>query len=265
MIKIKFAFILFLLSFVHCSESVNESNPEEENKNYTEELSNYFPTSFGTSLSYSVDTLDQTKNLYKNIGKRTFSIDSKKIIVDNEYYICNQVYNYDGYDLERSLKFRVGENSIFFLTDTSKILNSVPDSLSGKLSILIEPEINLLQFPLEKNKLWHVIAANVDFGAFKFNILDVSAEYIGNEILNFDDYSESLDADRIRYKLDVNRPELANPFLSDVSTYYADAWFVPGKGIVKLEGCSLFINPVTGQHIDFSDSNKVSRHTLINF
>lgn len=265
MFKIKFAFILLLLFFVHCSDSVNESNPEEENENYSEELSKYFPTSFGTSLSYSVDTLDQTKNIYKNIGKRSFSVDSKKYFKDIEYFVCNQIYNFEKYDLERSLKFRIGENSILVFTDTCQISESIPDSLSGKLSIFIEPEINLLQFPLEKKKPWHVIEANVDFGSFKFNILDISAEYIGNEILTFDNYSESLYADRIRYRLDVNIPELANPFLSEISTYNADVWFVPGMGIVKLEGCSLFINPVTGQHIDFSDSNKVSRHTLINF
>lgn len=258
---------LFLgLLFTFCNDSVNENDPaQEEIIDFKADLEQYFPTDLTTPLVYSIDTLDYNTQIYDNIGSRSFNLNGTQTINSNEYFDCLQTYTLNEIVTELSSKFRHSKSSILFLADTSHVSESIPDSLKGQLSISIDNEITLIKFPLKKGELWSVLKANVDFGAFKYNILDITGEYLGEETLVLDNFTQSFLASKFIYELKVNIPELDNPFVSDVDVYNAEVWFVKEIGIIKMEGCSLFINPLTGLYMDFSDSNRVSRQTLISY
>ncbi len=255
--------ILILLTLIACEDSENVVEPENNSQNYNAELQKYFPSQVGVKLKYSIDSLSKITDAYKNIGYRTLVIQGISFENDEEYTVCNNSFLLDNLDSTLINKFKYKDNSLIFITDTNRVSESIPDSLVGLLDIYLESEINLLKFPLIKNEPWHVIKAKIDFQEFSFNILDITAEYVGKEYLKLDGFTEVFEADKVRYTLDINIPNLANPFISKANRYYAEVWYVEGKGIIKLEGCSLFINPISGMHIEFSDSNKVSRHTLI--
>ena len=257
--------ILFIILFTFCNESINENDPEQEEIiDYKTEIERYFPSNLTSPLVYSVDTLDENAQIYNNIGTRSFSLNGTQKINSNEYFDCIQTYTLNEIVTELSSKVRYSNNSILFLADTSHVSESIPDSLKGQLQILINEEISLLKFPLKKGELWPVIKADVDYGKFKFNILDISGEYLGEETLVLDNFTESFITEKFRYEGKVNIPKLDNPFLSEIGVYFAELWFVKNIGIVKMEGSSLFLNTITGSYMDFSDSNKVSRQVLTN-
>ena len=263
--KLIFAFSLAIL-FTFCNESINENEPEQEEIiDYKTEIERYFPSNLISPLVYSVDTLNKNTQVYKNIGSRSFRLNGTQTINSNEYLDCIQTFTLNEIETELRSKFRHTNSSILLLADTSHVSESIPDSLKGQLLISVDNEITLLQFPLKKGELWSVIKANVDFGAFKFNILDISGEYLGEETLVLDNFTESFSAEKFKYELKVNIPELDNPFLSEIGVYFAEVWFVKDIGIVKMEGCSLFINPLTGSYMDFGDTNKVGRQVLTSF
>jgi hypothetical protein len=144
-------------------------------------------------------------------------------------------------------RFRVTNKSILFLIDTTNFSQGIPDSLLSIITINIDEEANILQFPLDENTPWPVVKTTVDFQTCKFNIVDIIAEYIGQDDVWLDGFNKSISAAKIRYKVNINVLNFENPFLRNTHSYFSQIWFVEGKGIIKFEGCSLFINPINFQ------------------
>lgn len=252
---------LLIIIFIGCSD--NNSVDPEETTDLSSKLLKLFPYSSDSKYEFSIDTLN-IDNSFSRIGTRISEFDSEVNVGEHNIFKCNQVYNYGSAELLFQSRFRSADNSIRLLTDSSRIYELFPDSLRNIIKILVDEEGILIQLPLEKEKRWPVAKAYVDYQSFIFNTVDVEAEYLGSETLLLDAFNKEIVAEKIKYKLDVNIPNIENPFLAQTVTYFAEFWFAEDYGIIKMEGCSFMLNLVGGYPMDFEDLDQISRQTLIN-
>lgn len=261
-LKLSLSLLILFLYFNGC-QSDSPVEPNDSKIDYSEDLEKYFLTESESVFNFSMDTLNANENIFINIGSRSLQINSQEKYGDNNYYICENLYKINDLEFVKKSKFRYSDNSIILIADTTNITEQIPDSLKNQISFNIDDEITLLEFPLVQNKMWSAFKGKIDFEMFSFNVIDITGEYVESEQILLDGFSESFKADKIRYKTVINLPDLANPFISKIQIYYSDVWFVESKGIVKLEGNKLFLNPILGMNIEFCDSNKVIKQTLI--
>jgi hypothetical protein len=260
--------VLTSLLFVSCNESATEpeSNPEEKsNIDYTSDIRTFFQTDIGDAFSYTIDTLNSQTNSFDNIGTRTVSVDNMGVGADANFFICNESHNFFSNASTSQSKFTITENSVDFFTDTSGVTALIPDSIEIDIKVIFDKVFKLVEFPYLAKKEYQVFNAGANFGTFKFNVLSITGKYIGSEALTLEGFESSFESEKFEYKISVNIPDISNPFVSNVQLYKAYVWFVPTMGITKLEGCKMFINPITGSKFDIADSNKVVRQTLVNY
>ena len=253
--------ILFLISlFISCSES-GPIDPDES-VDYQAQLSKLFPYTTAKTFEFNVDTLNTTKNEFERFGNRSFKIVATENLNDLSYSSGVQKYSNSEGEITLNTMFRLSDKSILLVADTTNSTQGFPEELLSIMTIYFDPEMNLLELPLEINKPWPVVKATVDFQTFKFNTIEVVAEYVGKETLVLEGFTNPFETEKVLYTLIINMPNIENPFVSNINTYYARIWYAEDYGIVKMEGCSLILNPVVGVNINFADSNAVSRHTL---
>ena len=257
---IRLAILSFFSLLISCSES--GPNDPAESVDYQTQLSKLFPYSTDKTYEFNIDTLNAGKNEFESIGKRFFTIVGKVNLNDHSYSSGVQKYSYSDAEINLSTKFRLSEKAILLFADTTNSTQGFPEELLNIMTIDFDPEMNLLELPLEINKPWPVVKATVDFQTFKFNTIEVVAEYVGKETLVLDGFTNSFETEKVLYTLIINMPNIENPFISNAKSYYANIWYAEDYGIVKMEGCSLILNPVVGGEINFADSNAVSRHIL---
>lgn len=255
--------LVLLLIFILLGCTDNNSVDPEKTIDINSRLSKLFPYNSDRKYEFSIDTLN-IDNSFSRIGTRISEFDSQVNVGEHNYFKCNQVHNYGSAELIFQSRFRDDDNSIRLLSDTSKVYDLFTDSLKNIIKILVDEEVILLQLPLEKEKRWPVAKAYVDYQSFIFNTVDVEAEYLGSETILLDALNEEIVAEKIKYKLDVNIPNIENPFLAQTVTYFAEFWFAEDYGIIKMEGCSFMLNLVVGYPMDFKDLDQISRQTLIN-
>ncbi len=255
-------FLAAIFAFIKCSDSSLPTDTERSSSNYSEELAKIFPYSLSQKYEFKIDTLNHNDGLFETKGTRLMWVSSNENIGKLNYYLCDQQYHNSGSVTTLKTKYRISNKSILILTDTTNVTKSIPDSLVKIMTINVDPEIFLVNFPLKKNEPWPVVKAVVDFQTFKFTTIEVIAEYIGTEVIFLDSFKEQIKTEKIKYRIDINVPNYDNPFLSNTKRYFADIWFAEEKGIVKMEGCTFILNPLIGQYMDFADTNRVSRHTL---
>lgn len=258
--KVSLSILLLISLFISCSES-GPNNPEE-NVDYREQLSKLFPYSTDRTFEFNVDTLNTTKNEFERFGKRSFKIITTENFNDLSYSSGVQKYSYSNGEINLNTRFRLSEKSILLLADTTNSTQGFPEELLSIMTIYFDPEMNLLELPLKINKPWPVVKSTVDFQTFKFNTIEVVAEYVGKETLVLEGFTNPFETEKVVYTLIINMPNIENPFVSNTNKYYARIWYAEDYGIVKMEGCSLILNPVVGVNINFADSNAVSRHLL---
>ncbi|MCP5062514.1 MAG: hypothetical protein GY936_08630 [Ignavibacteriae bacterium] len=104
----------------------------------------------------------------------------------------------------------------------------------------------------------------VKFGTFNFNTYEIIGEYVGTETIEIRGFENSFETEKFEYNITINIPNMDNVFISNIQEYGATVWFSPGVGLVKMEGCALFIDPIAGISLNIADSNKVIRHSLTN-
>lgn len=251
-----------VISFWQCSESINQSEPEneiDENVNYSNELKNLFPAEIGDSFNYLVDTLNLQNNSFENIGSRILSVSEKESI--SNVYICSEKYEIFNSILQSQSKFRINENYIEFFYDSNGVANVIPDSLDIKLTF--DESFKLVEYPYEKGKKWSTFKGVANFGTFKFEIFSITGQYLGSEAIQLEGFESVSNTEKFKYEITLNIPDISNPFISNIQQYSTTLWFLPEEGIVKLEGCGMFLNTITGRNFNIEDSNKVIRHTLV--
>lgn len=249
--------VIIIAIFFGCSESPSDSNDPAANDN-TEEIAKYFPIEVGKSFTYNVDSLDLISGNYVQIGQRTLSIDK----IESDYFVCSEIYNYlQGLNL--LTKIKVSENSIEILADTTGSSELIPDSLGITVKLELDESFKVVEFPLELNSTWEVYNAYASMGTAKFKVFTLIAKYLGEENIELNSESEQIPAIKIEYTVTINIPDMSNILASKIQTYKANVWLAENLGIVKMEGCALFVNSISGNNFDMSDSNKTMKHTIV--
>jgi hypothetical protein len=267
MSKIKLLVIAILTSvfIINCSESDSSGTDPEEVKNYSEELSKFFPITVGNALTYSVDTLNLSSNNYDNIGTRQFVVNSKKLENDYDYFVCAENYNLIQQTIQSLSKFRITENSLDFLADTSGVSALIPDSINMEIVLQLDDAYKLVEYPYADKHEWVVYKGSANFGTFKFQIFSIVGSYVGTESVELTNINKTVSSEKFNYHITLNVPNISNPLVSNIQEYDAYVWFSPEYGVVKLTGSALFVNPITGNKFNDADSNKIYRHTLVSF
>ncbi len=248
---------IILVTFIGCSENSSNTN-DPETKNNAEEIAKYFPIEVGKSFTYNVDTLDLSSTNYIQLGQRTLHIDK----FESDYFVCSEIYNYlQGLNLQTKIK--ISDNSIEILTDTTGTSELIPDSLGFTVKLELDESFKVIEFPLEQNSEWEVYKANAVMGTAKFKVFTLTAKYLGEENIELNKISEQIPAIKIEYTVTINIPDMNNLLASKIQTYKAKVWLAENLGIVKIEGCALFVNSITGNNFDMADSNKTIKHTLV--
>ncbi len=252
--------LLAVTLIISCGESESVTKPVEE-KDYSEEVLKFFPVKVGDSFNYSIDTLDNNSGHYSNIGTRQLNVFQEEKVGDKNDVVCKEEYNVLGKDYLTESKFYLTSNSIEFTVDTSGVSALIPDSL--EINLVLDESFLVVKFPLVKNEEWTVFRGSANFGTFKFNVFEIYGEYLESETLQLDGSETNLETEKFKYTLNLNIPDIENPFISEVRKFNTYVWFAPGYGIAKVEGSLLFINPITGNGLDIADTNRVVRHTLV--
>lgn len=258
--KIFLSTILISLFFtVACSES-GSTDPVIDEDVYDGTLESLFSVNVGDSFTYQVDTL-QSSGSYQNIGTRTSSISSTESSSDQTYFLVDETLSLNDGNVESVAKFFFADDALQFTADSSGVYELVPDTL--ELEFNLNESYKVVQFPLTKDEEWSVFKGSIIYGTFKFSVFDVYGTYVGNESLIISGFSEAFSTEKFEYRIKINIPDMENPFASNIQEYEASVWISPGYGVVKFEGCAMFINPITGNGFDIADSNKVVKHTLV--
>jgi hypothetical protein len=251
-----FSIIMITFLFIYCSDkSSNPTDPEVTN--YSAEIQKLYPLEVGKSFTYNVDSLDESTSTYVNIGKRTMQINN----FVSDYYLCSQIYDYINSNLQS--KIQITENSLEFMVDSSGISEMIPDSLKSLVTLELGSSFKVLEFPLNVNTTWDVYKTSVSFGTLKFNVFSVSAKYLGEENFVLSNSAQTVTSEKVQYTIKINIPNMANYLNSVSQTYISNVWFAENYGIVKIEGSSLFVNPITGNSFSMADSSQVIRQTLL--
>lgn len=259
--KIILKFIVAIsIILISCSESTTVNEPDNT-KTLTGEISNYINKE-NVTYEYEVDTLNSISQNYETIGTRKLEIQGTENINDFQYLNLSEFYNLNGNQFNLTSLIRTTENSLIFGSDTTGVSTFIPDSLKETIKLEVDSELLIFKLPLEISEEWHVFKASVNFGAFRFKVFDVSAKYLGTEQIQIEGSSQT-NAEKVEYTIELNIPDINNPFISNVKTVKATLWFCEGKGIVKMEGSAWLIKPLTGYPFTFTDQNTIMKHNLI--
>ncbi len=261
---------LLILLLVGCEESSTEpdaeTDPESETfVDYSSDIRNFFPSDLGDKFNYNVDTLNRSTESFENIGTRFVSVDNMGTGEDESFFLCSEKYNVNGIFTNSQSKFSITETSIDYFADSSGVAELIPDSIEIEIKLIFDKVFKLINFPFLDKKQFKVFDAGANFGTFKFIIFSIVGEYVGAESLQLEGFDSPHSTEKFKYIVSINIPDISNPFVSNIQLYEAFVWFAPTTGIVKMEGCKMFINPMSGKKFDIADSNKVVRHTLSSF
>ncbi len=259
--------ILLIITFAtSCSESINNSDNESMNFNNDNiELSKIFPITVGNVSEYKVDTLNQASGSFQDNDFLTLLIDKKLTEDESEIFFCKQIHRSSGIVSEVETKLRITENSVELFTDTKLLQGILPDSLEGKVQFKFDEKFKLINFPYTNKKEWLAYRDKVLFGSISLNIFSISGVYEGHEELSLVELGYNAIAEKFKFIITMNIPDVNNPFISYVREYKTFVWLIPDIGIAKIEGCRLVVNSLTGRNFNLADSNKNSRHTLYSF
>ncbi len=253
--------LIVLITLIGCNETKTVTEPEEA-PDYSKEISEFFPANIGDSYTYSVDTLNQETGKFYTIGSRKVEVNKVENNADKNLYLCNEDYTIFGKNILTNSKFQITPTTLEFIADTNGVSALIPDSIEIEIKLMLDESFKLVEFPLTKNKEWKVFQGSANFGTFKFNIFDVKGEYIESEVLKTNTLGKEFNTEKFKYTININIPDIANPFLSNIQKYEAYVWFAPGFGVVKIEGSRIFVDPITGNGFDIADTNRIIRHTL---
>lgn len=247
-------FSLLLLLIIHLI-GCTKTTTEPESTTY----SDYYPTSIGSTLKYSVIEKDTLGNIIQS-GTRNILFSGSTIYNGINYTTQDDSLDFGSQSSVGIYLVRKTDTGVFYAVDTSQISLLIPDSL--KQYVTLRTEMQLLFFPLAAGSSWSLyrITAEVQPN-IEIKILDIVARFESIEQidLNIDSVRIVYPARKVSYRV-----EIYTAIGSPPETYTAYMWYVENIGLVKYEGNQFIIDAVGGG-ITIEPSSNILTQELIHY
>jgi len=243
--------VIFLIVLTGCTETTTEPD--------TTDYPDYYPTSIGSTLKYSVIEKDSMGNLVQE-GNRNILFSGSTVYNGINYTTQDDSLAFGNQSSVATYLVRKSETGVFYAVDTSQIALLIPDTL--KQYVTLRTEMQLLFYPLTSGSSWSLyrITAEVQPGV-QIKILDIVSNYVGSEqiSLNIDSSTVVFPSRKISYTV-----ELYSEIGSAPETYTAYMWYVENIGLVKYEG-NQFIIDSGGGGITIEPSSNILTQELTGY
>jgi len=251
-VKILFIVLLSYLILTGCKES-NTNEPQEQS------YPDFYPTSIGSTLKYSVTEKDSSGNIIQT-GTRNILFSGNYLYNGINYTTQDDSLDFGSQSSVSTYLVRKSETGVFYAVDTSQISQLIPDTL--KQYVTLRNEMQLLFYPLTSGSSWSIyrVTAEVQPGV-ELKILDIIARFEALEqvALNLDSTTVVFPSRKVSYTV-----ELFTEVGSPPETYTAYMWFVENIGLVKYEGNQFLINTGSGG-ITIEPSSNILTQELIHY
>jgi len=248
--------LIFIFLPITVFISCKSNTPTDPSEQY---YPDYYPTSIGSTLEYSVIEKDSTGNLIQS-GTRNILFSGTTLYNGINYTTQEDSLDFGSQSDVSTYLVRKSETGVFYAVDTSQIALLIPDSLKQYVSLRVE--MQLLFYPLTTGSSWSLyrITAKVQPG-IEIKILDIVASFEGTEYvaLNFDSVSVVYPARKVSYTI-----ELFTEIGSAPETYTAYMWYVENIGLIKYQG-NQFIVSVGGGGITIEPSPNILIQEVIQY
>jgi len=247
-------FIVFFTAIIfNACKSSNSVGPT----NNTGVNAAYFPNKDGDYYVYSIHSTDSTGGTITGTRSATYSGSSavNGITYQNEidslsFGLATQV---------NISYFLVSGDSVFFGLDTTGLYKLIPDSVKPYISIDSRLKVFVLGF--QSNSNWDVFNLGLNFGTYSVPIINVHANYAGNEpiTLNLTNGQSNQTAAKINFVLKLSFPGYAT------TQYSATAWLVQNIGVVKWQGNGAVFSAFSGGGVNLADTTTTVTETLLSY
>jgi len=250
--KILIPFLLSFIFFISCKES-NTNEPQDQS------YPDFYPTSLGSTLKYSVTDKDSSGNIIQT-GTRNILFSGNYSYNGINYTTQDDSLDYGSQSSVGTYLVRKTETGLFYAVDTSQISLLIPDTL--KQYVTLRTEMQLLFYPLTTGSTWSLyrITAEVQPGV-EIKILDIVAKFEGIEqlSLNLDSTTVVFPSRKVSYTL-----QLFSEIGGTPETYTSYMWYVQNIGLVKFEGNQFLIN-TGGGGITIEPSSNILTQGLVSY
>jgi hypothetical protein len=249
--KIFLLFLIVLIFLIGCTETTTE--PEATT------YPDYYPTSIGSTLKYSVVEKDSVGNIIQT-GTRNILFSGTSLYNGINYTTQDDSLDFGSQSTVATYLFRKTETGVFYAVDTSQISQLIPDTLKQYVSL--RDEMQLLFYPLTIGSSWSLyrITAEVQPG-IQIKILDIIATFEGIEQID-------LNIDSVRIVYPSRKVSYTVEFYTEIGsapqTYTAYMWYVQNIGLIKFEGNQFIVN-IGGGGITFEPSPNILTQELIEY
>jgi len=238
--------------FVGCNSDTS-TNPDEQY------YPDYYPTSLGSTLKYSVTEKDSSGNIIQS-GTRDIIFSGTSLYNGINYTTQDDSLDFGSQSSVSKYLVRKSETGVFYAVDTNQIAQLIPDSL--KQYVTLRNEMQLLFYPLTTGSSWSLyrITAEVQPNV-EIKILDIVARFEGVEQidLNIDSIRIVYPTRKVSYTI-----EIYSSIGSPPETYTAYMWYVENIGLVKFEGNQFIIDAGSGG-ITIEPSPNILTQELISY
>jgi hypothetical protein len=249
--KILSLILLFIVLLIGCTETTTE--PE------TTTYPDYYPTSIGSTLKYSVIEKDTLGNIIQS-GTRNILFSGSTSYNGINYTTQDDSLDFGAQSSVNTYLVRKSETGVFYAVDTAQISLLIPDSL--KQYVTLRNEMQLLFYPLTSGSSWSLYRITAEIQPnVEIKILDIIARFEGIEQidLNIDSVRLVYPSRKVSYTLELFTEIGAAP-----ETYTAYMWYVQNIGLIKFEGNQFVIN-TGGGGITFEPSSNILTQELIGY
>jgi hypothetical protein len=229
--------LFIILTFVIYLTGCTETTTEPETTTYPD----YYPTSIGSTLKYSVVEKDTLGNIIQS-GTRDIIFSGTSLYNGINYTTQDDSLDFGSQSSVSKYLVRKSETGVFYAVDTNQIAQLIPDSL--KQYVTLRNEMQLLFYPLTTGSSWSLyrITAEVQPNV-EIKILDIVARFEGVEQID-------LNIDSIRIVYPTRKVSYTIEIYSSIGfppeTYTAYMWYVENIGLVKFEGNQFIIDAGSG-------------------
>jgi hypothetical protein len=255
--------IVIVLTLNACKS--NSTSPSDNGT--TSSGASYYPTTDGTSYSYTAVSTDSANN--KASFKRNVIYSGTTVIGTATYQNEVDTVTISGLSYARRSLFLKDNNGVSVVLDTTGFYKIIPASYQQYIQyISVDQSIKIFQSAFQDGTSWSVFDIALKYSSLSLNLVDVTASYKGMEqvALALSTGTVNQSAAKIQYTLTIKIPDATNLLATPAtSTYTAYAWFANNIGIVKIEGNATLINAFTGSGISFSDTTSSVSQSLVSY
>jgi hypothetical protein len=220
--------------FAGCNSDAS-TNPDEQY------YPDYYPTSLGSTLKYSVVEKDTLGNIIES-GTRDIIFSGTTVYNGISYTTQEDSLDYGNQSSVSTYLVRKSETGVFYAVDTSQISLLIPDSL--KQYVALRNEMQLLFYPLTTGSSWSLYRITAEIQSnVEIKVLDIVARFEGVEQidLNIDSIRIVYPTRKVSYTI-----QIYSSIGSPPESYTAYMWYVENIGLVKFEGNQFIIDAGSG-------------------